>query len=447
MFRVVCVAVTVCVLWLGSAALADEGTAVDQIVSVLREKGLIDEATGNEILAKQAKAEAAQAAKAAPPVSQGSLLDGFIFSGDLRLRDEQFWYGRAFGSTADDNNRIRYRARIGFTKQVTPWALVGVRLASGVTDYRSTNVSAGEGADFNYDSVFFDRAYAQFALPDPGIGLKTSLTAGKMQNPFIWKNGVDRIMWDDDIAPEGVALTTSWSPNERSRLWGTFGYYIELQNSTAVDPRVFGYQAGGSIKVIDAVEVGARVSYYDWEHLGNDASGAGFFGRSAANGNLPNAFDPDMSVIESSGYVSWAGLEGWPVILWGTWVQNLAADGAIVDGVRIGAEDQAFGFGLEAGDAKKLLRFGVGYHHVEANAVAALYTDSDLLDGRTNRRGFVLYGFREVATNTELRFSLFDGHPIKTSGSGFGDGPFNISGTTDSQANRRRLQADLNMKF
>jgi hypothetical protein len=437
----------VCGLWLGSAALADEGTAVDQIVSVLREKGLIDEATGNEILAKQAKAEAAESAKATPPVAQG-LLEGFVFSGDLRLRDEQFWYTRGLGGvTANDNNRFRYRARIGFTKQVTPWALVGVRLASGVSDYRSTNTSAGEAADFSYDNVFFDRAYAQFTLPDPGIGLKTSLTGGKMQNPFLWKNGVDRIMWDDDIAPEGVSLTSAWSPDERSKIWGTFAYYVELQNSSAVDARVFGYQAGGSYKVIDTVEVGARLSYYDWEHLQSDATGGGFFARSAANGNLPNAFDPDLSIIESSGYVTWGGLEGWPVTFWGTWAQNLAADGAIVDGIFVGAEDQAYGFGVEAGDAKKLLRFGFGYNHVEANAVPAQYTDSDLFDGRTNRRGWMIYGFREVAPNTELRFTLFDGHPIKTTASGTGDGPFNISASTDSQASRRRLQADLNMKF
>jgi hypothetical protein len=438
---------------LALVARADDGTAVDQIVSVLREKGLIDQATGDEILAKQAKADAEQVAKAkaTPPVAQG-LLEGFIFSGDLRLRDEQFWYSNsALGpDAANDNNRIRYRARFGFTKQITDYALVGVRLVSDTTDYRSTNVSAGENSDFNYDSVFFDRLYAQVQLPDPGIGLKTQVTAGKMANPFIWKNGMDKILWDDDIAPEGVSLTSTWSPNENAKLYATFGYYIELQNSSQVDPRVFAYQAGGSMKLPGAVEAGARVSYYDWNHLGADATTAartGYFARSAANGNLANAFDPDMRVIESSGYVTFAPLEEWPTTVWGTWAENLSADGATIAGVFVGAEDQAYGFGVEAGDAKRLLRLGVAYNYVEANAVPAQYTDSDMFDGRTNRRGFAIYGFREVWTNTELRLTFWDGHPIRTTNSGGGAGPFNISTTTDSQADRLRMQADLNFKF
>ena len=45
-------------------ARADDTSAVDQIVAVLREKGLIDEATGDEILAKQAHTAAVSAGKA-----------------------------------------------------------------------------------------------------------------------------------------------------------------------------------------------------------------------------------------------------------------------------------------------------------------------------------------------------------------------------------------------
>lgn len=436
-----------------AGARADESSAVEDIVAVLREKGLIDQATGDEILAKQAKAETVQSQKSAtPPVAQG-LFEGFVWSGDLRLRNEQFWYTDGLGpaAAAHDNNRFRYRARIGFTKQITDWALIGVRVATDTTDYRSTNISFGEASDFSYDSIFFDKVYAQFTLPDPGIGLSTQLTAGKMTNPFIWKAvALDRIVWDDDITPEGIAFTSTLPLAENAKIWLTGAWYNELQNSTHADPRMFGVQTGGSIKLPGAFEIGARATYYDWAHLANDATTAtrtGFFDRSAANGNLPNAFDPDMRLIESSAYVSFGGVESWPVTVWGTWVMNLAADGGIVRGVSIGAEDQAWGTGFELGDAKKWARFGVAFQHVEANAVPAQYTDSDMFDGRTNREGWAFYGFREIATNTEVRLWLWDGHPIRTTASGAGGGPFNISGTTDSQANRRRLQADLNFKF
>ena len=70
-----------------------------------------------------------------------------------------------------------------------------------------------------------------------------------------------------------------------------------------------------------------------------------------------------------------------------------------------------------------------------------------MFDGQTNREGWALYGFREIWTNTELRLSLWDKRPIKTTASGLGNGPFNISTATDSQATRYRLQADLNFKY
>ena len=441
--------------WAG-AARGDDASAVEQIVAVLREKGLIDQATGDEILAKQAQSEVKENAKPTPAVSQApGLLDGFIFSGDVRLRDEQYWYNHGLqGTEANDNNRFRYRARFGFTKQVNDWALVGVRLASasntGDGVNRSTNLSAGETSDFSYDPIFFDRLYAQFTLPDPGIGLTTTVTGGKMANPFIWKNGLDKMLWDDDISPEGVQISSTWAVNEKAKLWGNFGYYVELQNASQVDPRVFAYQFGGSYKLPEAFEIGARASYYDWQFLGNDSTSAthtGYFDRARAKGNLPNGFNPDMHIMESSGYVTWGGVQEWPVTFWGSWMQNLAADGAVVSGVRIGANDTAYGYGVEAGDMKRWVRVGVAWQHVEANAVPSLYTDSDMFDGLTNREGWALYASREIFANTEVRLWLWDESPIKTTQSGVGGGPFNISTATDSQANRLRLQTDLMLKF
>src|SRR5258705_1839311 len=178
----------------GAARADDNSSAVDQIVAVLKEKGLIDQATGDEILAKQAKAEVTESAKKTPSVAQG-LLEGLVWSGDLRLRDEQFWYSKGLqGVAADDNNRIRYRARFGFTKQVNPWALIGVRIATDTTDYRSTNITVGQSPDFSYDSIFLDQAYAKFFLPDPGINLKTAVLAWKFSNPFIWRLGLYKMM-------------------------------------------------------------------------------------------------------------------------------------------------------------------------------------------------------------------------------------------------------------
>ena len=166
-----------------------------------------------------------------------------------------------------------------------------------------------------------------------------------------------------------------------------------------------------------------------------------------------------MDIVETSAFATWAGIDDWPMLVWGTWAQNIEARGAAIvpagltTPVHVGANNTAWGFGVEAGDPKKIVRLGVGYNHVEANAVSALYTDSDMFDGKTNRRGWTVYGFRELSPNIEARLWLWEGVPIKTTDSGTGEGPFNLSpGTpptnlTDSQANFYRLQADMNFKF
>ncbi len=435
-------------------AVADETNAVEDIVSVLQQKGLIDEATGDEILAKQERSEAKQAAST-PAVSSGpSLTEGFVWSGDFRLRDEQFWYGRAFGGTADDDNRFRYRARLGFTKQVNSWALVGLRLASGTGDYRSTNVSFGQQSNWSPYSVYLDRAYGQFALPDPGgIGLATTLTAGRIANPFVWKNGLDKIMWDEDISPTGFALTSTISPAEGTKLFATLGYFVELAQSQETDTKVFGFQLGGSTAVAEKVTVGARASLYDWANVSSDPNFA-IAAPATANsnqrfGNLPTAFDDDVRIGESSAFVSWSGIEGWPAIVWGTLAYNFTAEAGTVLGAEVDSDATAYGFGVEIGDAKQFFLIGVEYSYIPANAVLSLYTDSDMFDGYTNREGFGVYVARELAVNTELKVSLWEGEPIKTTASGGNNGPYNPNTWTSAnqQANRKRLQADVNFKF
>jgi len=454
--RILLVAVWLAAASLGGAAsaAADETNAVEDIVAVLQQKGLIDAATGDEILAKQEKSDAVQAA-AKPPVSAApALTEGFVWNGDFRLRDEQFWYGRAFGGTADDDNRFRYRARLGFTKQVNSWALVGLRLASGTGDYRSTNVSFGQSANWAPFSVYLDRAYGQFALPDPGgIGLATTVTAGRIANPFVWKSSFDKLMWDEDISPTGFAVTSTISPLEGTKLFGTVGYFVELTQSSDTEAKVFGFQLGGSTAVAEKVTVGARASLYDWANVSSDPNFA-INSTATANsnqrfGNLPTAFNDDVRIGESTAYVTWSGIDGWPALVWGTLAYNFSAESGTVLGAQVDSDATAYGFGIEIGDAKALFLLGVEYSHVPANAVLSLYTDSDMFDGYTNREGFGVYLARELAANTELKLSLWDGEPIKTTASGGGNGPYNPNTWTSAnqQANRRRFQADVNFKF
>ncbi|MGH9884891.1 MAG: putative porin, partial [bacterium] len=423
-----------------SSARADDTNAVQDIVAVLQQKGLIDEATGDEILAKQERSDAKRAAAPAP-VSAGApgLTEGFIWSGDFRLRNEQFWYGNAFGGSADDVNQFRYRARLGFTKQVNSWALIGMQLASGTGNYRSSNVSFGQTSDFSPFALYINRAYAQFTLPDPGdVGLKSTLTAGRIPNPFIWKNSLDKIIWDDDINPSGFALSSSWSPMEGTTIFGNVGYFVELTQTCCTDTKVFGFQLGGSTTLADKLVAGARASYYDWDNVSADPT---FASRSESFGNLPTAFDDDAHIGETSVFMTWSGIEGWPIEVWGTLAYNFSAQAGTVDNVHVDQDATAYGYGVELGSSKGWFLLGLEYQHIEANSVLALYTDSDMFDGFTNREGWGVYVGRELAANTDLRITLWDEYPIKTTASGEGNGPYNISTSSDHQATRKRLQA------
>ncbi|MEE8312735.1 MAG: hypothetical protein V3R91_00330, partial [Myxococcota bacterium] len=91
---------------------------IEEIVGVLRDHGLIDEATEQKILVKNRNR--------AVSASDSKLLDGWEWSGDLRLRNEQFWYDDSFGVPAqDDRNRFRYRLRFGFKKKLSDVFTVG----------------------------------------------------------------------------------------------------------------------------------------------------------------------------------------------------------------------------------------------------------------------------------------------------------------------------------
>jgi hypothetical protein len=135
---------------------------------------------------------------------------------------------------------------------VNPWA-GRARLASGTGDYRSTNVSFGQQSNWSPYSVYLDRAYAQFKLPDPGgIGLATTVAAGRIANPFVWKNGLDKIVWDEDISPTGFAVTSAISPLEGTKLFATVGYFVELTQSSETDAKIWGFQLGGSTAVAES---------------------------------------------------------------------------------------------------------------------------------------------------------------------------------------------------
>jgi hypothetical protein len=412
-------------------AVAEESATVEEILGILLDRGLIDEADHTKLIRKHRQEQKGQ------KTGLARLTDGVEWSGDLRLRYEAFYYDDdSFGGDRDNRYRFRYRARFGFKKKINDWLAVGLRLASGTDDQRSTNRTLGDDEDFDPDPIFIDRAFAIVKLPEVA-GIESKVRAGKVANPFFWKHGKDLIVWDGDINPEGAVLVASRPLSENTHVFANLGAFIVDENDTTSDPKVFAFQVGGEHRFSEGVEMGVRASGYEWRSLDTD-----FVTRAATWGNLASAFDGKARIGEASAFIGFEPHPSWPVKTYGTVVRNFTADSAILGGVPVGEEDSAWGAGIEVGNASRVAKFGFGYFHVEANSVIAQFTDSDLFDGFTNHRGWLVYASRKIAPGVEVKMTFLDSDSIKNSGAA--GGPFGASST---DADRKRLQTDLMVNF
>jgi hypothetical protein len=416
-------------------ARAEEGSVVQEVLGILKERGIVDQAEYERLALKNASYEKQR--------SQG-LLSKIQWFGDARIRVEDFWYQEdALGVERDDRHRFRYRLRVGALAPIHELVTAGFRLASGEDDLRSTNQSAGRNdEDFDPDSIFIDQAFVSVRAPGEWLGEGSSLAVvgGKVENPFRWKATKDYLLWDPDINPEGGSLLFSTKPAERWTLTANAGYFVVDENTSAADPHLLGVQGGVSVTPVEAIELGARASWYEWHSLDADffARGVdGTGGSTVSAGNLPGGLSDGskFGAGELAAYLRWAGSEDWPVLLFGHWARNFDAQAtALAD-----EEDQGFGAGLEVGDKKQWVLLGAGYYRLEANFWPSQFIDSDLTDGITNRESWTLYAVRQIFTNTDLSLELFLSDELEDDSPTFDD---SVSG-----AERYRLRTDVQVKF
>lgn len=444
-FGWVLLALALTVSWGGVPAGADDGPVVEDILQVLRERGIVDDNEYQRLASKNAKYEA----------ERNSWVPEIDWSGDFRFRHESWWYEYdQTGAERNDRYRIRYRFRIKGVIGINDYADVIFRLVSGGDDNRSNNQTLGSAVDFDTDDIRLNLAYAKLTAPEswfPLPGGKAVLEMGKVPIPFIWKTtgmkkGKDFMLWDADVAPEGVSLLLSSKPAERTRLFATAGYYIIDENSQAKDPHFWGIQGGAHQELSEDLVLGARASWYQFRSIDGAFNARGAFGTAAGGvtsggGNILDGLNDDIngnpfSVVETGAYLTYSGFESWPITVYGTYARNLDARTSRLTGA--GAEDTAWGVGVEVGDSKKYAKLGVGYWHIEANAFPSMFIDSDFLDGRTNREGYAIYGSRQILDNTELNLTLFVIDEIQD------DTPFL---TSVRNAERMRLQSDIVFKF
>ncbi|UCG52802.1 MAG: putative porin [Candidatus Latescibacterota bacterium] len=372
------------------------------------------------------------------------------FGGDLRGRFEGFWFGEdETGSHKKDRLRIRYRLRLDAKATINDHAALALRVGSGESDNRSGNQSLGRPEDFGPNAFVIRRAYLvlmPFAKGEiPNQDGKWTIEFGRVPIPFVWKNGKDIMILDHDLNPSGVSTKFNMSVDDVASVFANVGYFVIREESSVRDPYFGGVQGGVEGKFSDEAKAGVRGSWFHLENLDADFIERGASGEGSVTGSGGNISDGltgsvdggSLSVLETQAFVKVGLAEGLPVTAFGGYSGNLDAEPS--DTFTVGKENMAYNFGVEVGDKKKTIKFGVAWYHVEANAFPSQFIDSDLLDGHTNRKGVMVYGDRQVFKGTDFGFKLFASDAIKDDLPGFEDSVEN--------SERTRLQVDLVYKF
>lgn len=392
------------------------------------------------------------------------------FSGDLRLRYEAFKYSAGSGET-DDRNRFRYRLRYGFEKKFNDEMSIGFAMASGEgptlssaaagassvqADPTSTNTTFDN--DFNFKDVYIEKAYAEYSpafLSGKSVLDKTTITGGKMNNPF--EKGSSDMIWDRDVKPEGLAerITFKFFDGDNVDLKGfvTAGQYVLDEDSTVDgDSNLFAYQIGLNPVVYTPfferpVDLTQAFSYYDYQNYARKNNFV-IGGTSLARGN-PNAdgltteLDAgDFNVVESYSEIAVYPLN-FPTRFFIDVATNTAdsSKGLALNGDVLGNtvlhESTAWSFGTKLGSIveKGDWELGWAYKYIGANSVVGAFNDSDFGDGHAGKSGNAFKLSYAITDNIFLNGAAFFVHNLNSG----------TAGIIDQQ--QRRFQADLVWKF
>jgi len=446
----------VLVAWLLMAAgwsgpvLADEPSTVEDVIVILRERGVIEEEDAARMVERNRAYE-----------NKKSWMDRLSFFGDFRARFDGEWFERdPLGEKHPERNRLRYRFRFGAKAEINDYFDLTFRLSSSCEN-RSGNQTLGRGldcqeedrseTDFGFDwdpdGIFINEAYITFhpfgRRQIPYAGRKLDLMFGKMPNFFHSKVGKDFLVWDADLSPEGIGVSYGVDPLEGLGLTLNSAFLVIDENSSAADPYVAPVQLRLEVHPAEHFAFGTNLSYY-----GYGALDTAFYTRNAGRGNLVDEVgnfglsgDRRVNIADLRAWFEFTGIDGWPILVYGNVANNFSAQS--LSSSNVGKESLGWSAGLEIGDKKRLVRLGASYFWIEANAGPARYIDSDLFDGRTNQKGWTIYGAKRVLSNTDLKFTLFLGKPLEDDLRI--DGELYEPALTDSD--RIRLQTDVIVKF
>lgn len=377
-------------------------------------------------------------------------IDRIEWTGDLRLRYQldQFPPGNtlpaalnssqvrnvAMTNTTEDRERQRVRARFGANIHVNDWLDGGIRFTTGQLN---TPVTPNQTEGFSQGKYIFglDRAFLA-AKPYDWL----TLTGGRFANPFYSTD----LIWDPDLAFDGVVANANPKLNNRWQLFSTLGAFPlqEVESSDtnrAGDKWMYAAQAGIEWTAENKSKVKFGVAYYDfknveghlnpvtspdiydgsvmpWRQKGNntfsiDANVPGGVACGATASGVAGlcGLASKFQLINLTGQVDLLTFDPIHVILQGDYVKNVGFDQKeILRRTNNTYKEENEGYQVSLMVGKPLIKkradwqvFG-GYKYLEADAVLDGFTDSNFHLGGTDAKGYYLGGHYGIGDNAWL---------------------------------------------
>ncbi len=384
-----------CMILIGTSAVSSAATVseMDVLLSSLVRKGVLTAKEASNIRLETRKLVEAQGrafihkAKKEIKVPEASKTKSDVskwvkkmkFGGDLRVR----FQGEDKGDR--DRERTRLRLRLKSTATINDQLSVGMRLATGGDDPRSTNQTFQNM--FSPKSIKLDRAFVEYK-PIKNV----AIYAGKFGKTFFKSSGM---LWDDDLNFEGAAVQYKTKFDNGVKVGINSGYYI-LDDHTDDDSIMLMFQPTAKWKINDKITWKLGIGYLTFKNLKGQNLKSLATDSDIGGGNTLNlagdlAYDYDAFILSSEVVLK---IEAMPRI-------------AIVKEYVKASDsgDIAFAFGFKVGD-KKVKKKGqwqasYEYRKIEADAFFAGFPDSDFFGGDTGVKGYKLafkYGMVDNAT-------------------------------------------------
>jgi hypothetical protein len=339
----------------------------------------------------------------------------WAFRGDLRYRheeiragaDRQFVVGAQPVVSSVDRARDRVRLRFGGTFRANDTVVVGLQLATGGNDPRSTNQTLGENSPDERRQLGIDQAFV--AWQPNGTWL---VRGGKM--PMPWSRPTGSLFFDNDIDPEGLAVNYT-----QGLFFGSASYmWLQERGPTQVavgtgavdvaDPAMGHAQVGIRYPFTALTSLTAAVAYFD--HFAVKNRQPWFNGLPNGNSTVPQVFPAgstttrqvaayDYDTLQAFAQLDSTVFDTLPLSVYAEYAKNEHAP-------RL---NTAWGYGFSLGRASNPHTWEVGalYQKMGKDAMFGQWVDSDFGNGNTDTKGWVLRAGYAVKQNWTLNATMF----------------------------------------